>query len=354
MPPKSHENECAAGTEEQGTADSCKGCPNQSTCASNKPDPKKTKLEREAISACMESVQRKVLVLSGKGGVGKSTVTSQLAFELASRGLSVGVLDVDICGPSAPTMFGVTGRQIHHSRSGWSPVFVKEGLCVVSTAFMLEGGDEAVIWRGPRKNALIKQFLTQVDWGELDYLLVDTPPGTSDEHISIIQYLRSDAAGVDGAIVVTTPEEVSMADVRKELSFCKKVKCDVVGVVENMAQFKASVDNLSFSSSSGEDVTERLKVAIEKEFGKGVIVTANVFPPSGEGVSGMCKKFNVPYLTKLPLDPNLLACCEKGEGFTDKYADGSDSVEAVSALRKIADSLMDILPVEDLEDPDGF
>jgi len=98
----------------------------------------------------MENVQRKVLVLSGKGGVGKSTVTCQLAYELASRGLAVGVLDVDICGPSAPTMFGVKDRQIHHSRSGWSPVYVKEGLSVISTAFMLEGGDEAVIWRGPR------------------------------------------------------------------------------------------------------------------------------------------------------------------------------------------------------------
>jgi Mrp family chromosome partitioning ATPase len=206
-------------------------------------------------------------VLSGKGGVGKSTVTCQLAYELASRGLQVGVLDVDICGPSAPTMFGVKDRQIHHSRSGWSPVYVSEGLSVVSTAFMLEGGDEAVIWRGPRKNGLIKQFLTQVDWGSLDYLLVDTPPGTSDEHISTVQYLRADGNGVDGAIVVTTPEEVSMADVRKELSFCKKVKCDVIGVVENMSQFKSGVDKLGFKNKDGEDVSEKVKDILEKVSG---------------------------------------------------------------------------------------
>lgn len=146
-------------------------------------------------------------------------------------------------------------------------MYVSEGLSVVSTAFMLEGGDEAVIWRGPRKNGLIKQFLTQVDWGSLDYLLVDTPPGTSDEHISTVQYLRADGNGVDGAIVVTTPEEVSMADVRKELSFCKKVKCDVIGVVENMSQFKSGVDKLGFKNKDGEDVSEKVKDILEKVSG---------------------------------------------------------------------------------------
>ncbi|GMH48548.1 hypothetical protein TrRE_jg13641 [Triparma retinervis] len=315
VPPESHAENCAAGTEQQGEAKGCQDCPNKETCKANKPDPKAKKLESDAVLACMENVQRKVLVLSGKGGVGKSTVTCQLAYELASRGLSIGVLDVDICGPSAPTMFGVTDRQIHHSRSGWSPVYVKEGLSVVSTAFMLEGGDEAVIWRGPRKNGLIKQFLTQVDWGHLDYLLVDTPPGTSDEHISTVQYLRADGAGVDGAIVVTTPEEVSMADVRKELSFCKKVKCDVVGVVENMAQFKSGVEKVGFRSKGGEDVSEKVKEILEK----------------------------------LPLDPNLLACCENGEGFTEKYGEGGESEEAVSALKAIADELVRALPTRQEE-----
>ena len=188
----------------------------------------------------LELVKHKILVLSGKGGVGKSTVASQMALTLASQGHSVGLLDVDICGPSVPRMMGLTSSEVHQSGSGWTPIHVStlpdecDGeLLVMSVGFMLPNADDAVIWRGPRKNGLIKQFLTDVDWGNLDYLIVDTPPGTSDEHLSIIQYLRG--AGIDGAVVVSTPQEVCMADVRKELNFCKKTKVDVIGVVENMA-----------------------------------------------------------------------------------------------------------------------
>jgi Mrp family chromosome partitioning ATPase len=125
---------------------------------------------------------------------------------------------------------------VHQSAEGWSPVYVDDNLGVMSIGFMLPSADDAVIWRGPRKNGLIKQFLTDVVWNELDYLIIDTPPGTSDEHISIVQYLKS--ASVDGAIVVTTPQEVSMADVRKELNFCKKTGIPVLGVVENMADIR--------------------------------------------------------------------------------------------------------------------
>lgn len=175
----------------------------------------------EIISTRLSSVKHKILVLSGKGGVGKSTFSAQLAFTLAKDGKQVGLLDVDICGPSIPRMLGLLGEQVHQSASGWSPVYVADNLGVMSIGFMLPSQDDAVIWRGPRKNGLIKQFLSDVDWGDLDYLIIDTPPGTSDEHISIVTYLKS--AGVDGAIVVTTPQEVSMDDVRKEISFCKKV-----------------------------------------------------------------------------------------------------------------------------------
>lgn len=126
--------------------------------------------------------------------------------------------------------------QVHQSAEGWSPVYVDDNLGVMSIGFMLPSADDAVIWRGPRKNGLIKQFLTDVVWNELDYLIIDTPPGTSDEHISIVQYLKS--TNVDGAIVVTTPQEVSMADVRKELNFCKKTGIQVLGIVENMADIR--------------------------------------------------------------------------------------------------------------------
>ena len=125
-------------------------------------------------------------------------------------------------------VLGLVGHEVHQSASGWSPVYVDDNLGVMSIGFMLPSKDDAIIWRGPRKNGLIKQFLTDVVWNELDYLIIDTPPGTSDEHISIVQYLKS--ANIDGAVVITTPQEVSMADVRKELNFCKKTGEKILNV----------------------------------------------------------------------------------------------------------------------------
>jgi Mrp family chromosome partitioning ATPase len=184
----------------------------------------------------LTSVKRKILVLSGKGGVGKSTFTGQLAFALAADAdLQVGVMDVDVCGPSIPRIMGVEGERVHQANTGWQPVYAADNLAVMSVGFLLRESTDAVIWRGPKKNGLIKQFMKDVDWGELDYLLIDTPPGTSDEHLSLVQYLRE--SGIDGALVVTTPQEVALADVRKELNFCRKVGLRVLGVAENMAGF---------------------------------------------------------------------------------------------------------------------
>ncbi|KAF7079297.1 hypothetical protein CFC21_083547 [Triticum aestivum] len=205
-------------SDEAGKADSCAGCPNQQICATapKGPDP-----DLVAIAERMATVKHKILVLSGKGGVGKSTFSAQLSFALAEMDHQVGLLDIDICGPSIPKMLGLEGQDIHQSNLGWSPIYVESNLGVMSIGFMLPNPDDAVIWRGPRKNGLIKQFLKDVDWGEIDYLVVDAPPGTSDEHISIVQYLQ--ATEVDGAIIVTTPQQVSLIDVRKEINFCKKV-----------------------------------------------------------------------------------------------------------------------------------
>jgi Mrp family chromosome partitioning ATPase len=243
-----------SSSENAGKASSCDGCPNQAQCASGagrKVDPALAE-----VAERMKLIKHTILVLSGKGGVGKSTTAAQLAFSLAAReGAKVGLLDIDICGPSVPLMLGLVGHEVKQSGSGWSPVYVtaeqddaskdEDGdqkmdeeieLGVMSIGFMLPENDAAVIWRGPRKNALIKQFLTDVDWGELDYLVIDTPPGTSDEHISIAQYLRGSLKPeADGAVIVTTPQEAAMADVRKELNFCKKVGIRVLGVVENMS-----------------------------------------------------------------------------------------------------------------------
>ncbi len=220
--PANANNKCVGPQSEQaGKADSCSGCPNQSICASGEA---KNDTSIQFVQNRMSSVKHKILVLSGKGGVGKSTFSAQLAFALALQGKQVGLLDIDICGPSIPRMLGLEGHEVHQSASGWSPVYVEDNLGVMSIGFMLPSKDDAIIWRGPRKNGLIKQFLTDVVWNELDYLIVDTPPGTSDEHISIVQYLKT--TGIDGAVVVTTPQEVAMADVRKELNFCRKTgKC---------------------------------------------------------------------------------------------------------------------------------
>ena len=231
------ENCPGTGTETSGKVAACQGCPNQSLCASGQPLPvNPTAIE---VATKLSLVQHIVLVLSGKGGVGKSTVAAQLAFALStSESSSVGLLDIDICGPSQVQMMGVNGMEVHPSASGWSPVYseARPNLGVMSIGFMLPNKTDAVIWRGPRKNGLIKQFLTDVDWGALDYLVVDCPPGTSDEHLSIVEYLSQ--SHLLGAVIVTTPQEVALLDVRKEVSFCRKVGVRVLGVVENMSYFQ--------------------------------------------------------------------------------------------------------------------
>lgn len=190
----------------------------------------------------LSSVKHIMLILSGKGGVGKSSVTTQIALALALKGKNVGVLDIDLTGPSLPRMFGVEKKQVHQSRSGWVPVLVDSkssengSVSLMSLGFLLKQRGDSVVWRGPKKTAMIRQFMKDVVWPDLDYLLIDTPPGTSDEHIAIAEELRW-AQPLDGAVIVTTPQQVATADVRKEINFCKKVNFNIVGVVENMSGF---------------------------------------------------------------------------------------------------------------------
>jgi Mrp family chromosome partitioning ATPase len=273
----------------------------------------------------MSKVKHRILVLSGKGGVGKSTFSAQLAFGLAKRGLKVGLLDVDVCGPSIPTMMGVRGREVHQSASGWSPVYVdvpmdpdaeEEGeLGVMSIGFLMPDQDAAVIWRGPRKTGLLTQFFGAVDWGELDYLVVDTPPGTSDEHISIVQLLKPTLGVTDGAVIVTTPQEVAMSDVRKELNFCKQTNIRVIGVVENMAPITVPLTELQFRDDQGNDKTEHaMKILREKcpELLKGISASVDVFPRAGGGPEAMAKQFSVPFIGRVPLDRELQKACDNG------------------------------------------
>ena len=321
------------------------------------------------VAARMASVQHTILVLSGKGGVGKSTTAAQLAFSLAAReGAKVGLLDIDICGPSVPLMLGLVGHEVKQSGSGWSPVYVTANnsnhtadddddddqmdeeteLGVMSIGFMLPENDAAVIWRGPRKNALIKQFLTDVDWGELDYLVIDTPPGTSDEHISIAQYLRGSLdPKSDGAVIVTTPQEAAMADVRKELNFCKKVNIRVLGVVENMSGLVVPMESLQQSSqcmrfldtATGVDRTPEMVqklMSVCPEFFQ-CSVAVDVFKTNnGNGPQQMAEQFGVPYLGALPMDKELCAACESGQRLPSS-AISSNALEAI--VEKIVQSV---------------
>ncbi|KAL1499680.1 hypothetical protein AB1Y20_011877 [Prymnesium parvum] len=344
--------ECVGpSSEAAGKASTCDGCPNQKACAEGagrQEDP-----ELELIRARLQHVQRKVLILSGKGGVGKSTLAAQLAFALAARGLRVGLLDVDICGPSIPLMLGLKGQTVHQSGSGWSPVYVTgEGLCddeedevelgVMSIGFMLPNDDDAVIWRGPRKNGLIKQFLTDVEWGALDYLIVDTPPGTSDEHISLVQYLAKALGPHDGALVVSTPQEVSLIDVRKELSFCAKTKLRVLGVVENMAEYATPLHTLGFRDAAGADVTsatiEMLRAQCPQVLE--LIATADIFPRASGGAEEMARKFGVPFLGRVPLDPSITIACEQGSS----YAASARRLGRNNLLQPLVDGLLASAP----------
>lgn len=193
----------------------------------------------------LNNVKSIILVLSGKGGVGKSTVACQLAFFLAyQRGGRVGLLDVDLCGPSVPTICGVENSEVFRGPSGWSPVLhtgpsgsaAGGSVHIMSIAFLLPSAKDAVAWRGPKKDSMLKQFIESVDWGDyLDYLIIDTPPGTSDEHLTLCSLLRE--YNPAGAVVVTTPQNVSCDDVKKELSLCHQLQMRCLGVVENMSGF---------------------------------------------------------------------------------------------------------------------
>jgi len=217
------------------TTKSCDNCDSGSCSAKERRQDETSAafLERQALARRMCQIEHKVLILSGKGGVGKSTVAVNLAFCLASAGKRVGLLDIDIHGPSIPGLLGL-GRSAIGSRSeAMRPVDYSDRLRVMSIGFLLPEPDSAVIWRGPLKMSLIKQFLKDVDWGELDYLIIDSPPGTGDEPLSVCQLIPD----ADGAIIVTTPQEVALADVRKSISFCRTVGMPILGVIENMSGF---------------------------------------------------------------------------------------------------------------------
>ncbi|NPE29625.1 Mrp/NBP35 family ATP-binding protein [Methanococcoides sp. SA1] len=190
-----------------------------------------TKPEEPKLVTNLRGIKNKIMVMSGKGGVGKSTVSANLAAALADRGYSVGLLDSDIHGPTIPKMFGLENERPMVSEKGIVPVKVNDNLKIMSVGLLLDSNDSPVVWRGPAKMSAIKQFLEEVDWGVLDYLIIDLPPGTGDEPLSISQLIGN----LTGAIVVTTPQDVALTSVRKSLNFAKMIEVPVIGMVENMS-----------------------------------------------------------------------------------------------------------------------
>ncbi|XP_067951552.1 cytosolic Fe-S cluster assembly factor NUBP2 homolog [Watersipora subatra] len=214
-------------------------------------------------SANLAKVKHIILVLSGKGGVGKSTVTVQLAYALKEAGKRVGILDIDLCGPSIPVLLNLENQEIHQCENGWVPVYTdkEQRLGVMSIAFLLANSSDPVVWRGPKKNSMIKQFLTDVYWQDIDYLIIDTPPGTSDEHISVVENIQP--WNPDGAILVTTPQGVAIGDVRREIAFCRKTGVNILGLIENMSGFvcpTCSECTNIFSSGGGEALANHSKI----------------------------------------------------------------------------------------------
>ncbi len=191
------------------------------------------KLEDEAIKNSLSKIKHKIFILSGKGGVGKSSISANLAATLSKKGYKTGLMDVDVHGPSIAQMLGLTELLDISENKLLIPKQVNGNLKVVSVQALMQDKDQAIIWRGPAKTGMIRQFVSSVEWGELDFLIIDAPPGTGDEPLTVVQTIP-EALGV----IVTTPQEVALADIRKSISFCKTVHLKTLGIVENMAGFK--------------------------------------------------------------------------------------------------------------------
>ncbi len=288
------ENKCDQNT-------SCQSCGDSSNCS----QAQKEAHEKELIKRAMDNITYKFLVISGKGGVGKSSVSVNLAATLAASGNRVGILDADIHGPNIPKMLGVDGKRPMASDSGIVPIAVSDNLRVMSIAFFLQQSEDAVIWRGPMKHGLLKQFLGEVVWGSLDYLIVDLPPGTGDEALSTAHLIQE----VNGAVVVTTPQDVALLDSRKSISFCREIKVPTMGVIENMSGMvcpHCSKEIDLFKKGGGERIAAEMKV---------------------------------PFLGRVPIDPAMVISTDDGKAFVEARPDSA----VAGAFKEIAENWKKII-----------
>jgi len=287
---------------------SCQSCETAESCSADE----KERHAQQRIDATMRNIRYTFMVLSGKGGVGKSSVAVNLAATLAGRGARVGILDADIHGPNIPKMLGIEGKKPLAAvgpADGILPIEAAHNLRVMSIGFFLNREEEAVIWRGPMKHGLLKQFLGEVHWGELDYLVIDLPPGTGDEALSIAHLIKK----VAGAVIVTTPQDVALLDSKKSITFCRELKIPLVGVVENMSGMLCPHCNKEidlFKIGGGEQIANKMKV---------------------------------PFLGRVPLDPAMVICTDEGRPFVMDHP----ASMVTKAFAGIADQWVQLLSGDD-------
>jgi ATP-binding protein involved in chromosome partitioning len=273
-------------------------------------EPKRTASEQEQrLKMKMSKIKHKIAVISGKGGVGKSTVTVNLAMSFALQGHTdkVGVLDADITGPCVPKMLGLHGQKLQAGPAGVFPTMGPLGVKVVSMDFLLPSDEAPVIWRGPLKMKAISQFLSDITWGELDFLFIDLPPGTGDEPLSIMQLIPE----MDGVVIVTIPSEVSQIVVKKAVTFSRKLNIPVIGIIENMSGFicpKCGAEIEIFKVGGGKKIAKDLKI---------------------------------PFLGKIPIDPAICVDSDSGIPFVTE----NPASPAVKAFAEIVMKIKQFLKV---------
>lgn len=285
-------------SEKCDSSSGCSSCSSAAGCSTNE----KQAHTKSKIEDTLSNIKFKIMVMSGKGGVGKSTFAVNLAAMLGGMGYRVGLIDADIHGPNVPKMLGIKEKGVLSSAEGIIPYEPVDNLFVMSVGFLIKEDDDAIIWRSPLKHSIIEQFLSDVNWGELDFLLFDLPPGTGDEPLSVSHLIGK----VDGSVIVTTPQEVALLDSRKSVTFSKKLNIPVLGIVENMSGFVCP--------KCGE------KTDIFKTGG-------------GEKAAG---ELNVNFLGKIPLEPELVMQGDLGRPFViDK-----PNSESAKSFRNIAKNIL--------------
>jgi Mrp family chromosome partitioning ATPase len=273
---------------------SCSSCGSASSCGTDE----KQKHTDELIVKRLSKIKYKIMVMSGKGGVGKSTVSVNLAVGLNALGYTVGILDADIHGPNVPKMLGITHKGAMSNEDGIVPFEAMEGLKVMSVGFLIQNDDDALIWRAAIKHSMIQQFIADVSWGDLDFLIIDLPPGTGDEPLSVAHIIGS----VDGSVIVTTPQDVALLDSRKSVTFSRKLNVPIYGIVENMSGFVCphcgeSID--LFKTGGGEKAAKELEVD---------------------------------FLGRVPIDPEVVQNGDSGKPYVLEHPDSPSS----EALKNIA------------------